>query len=411
MQFSSSTVGRRALAGLFAVSLSVGVAGATAPLASAQTTPAAPVEKNAEAFDKTCTALPSGLYQSAYSAKENAVYVTRSVGRPPVKESTLFKLDADSLATLEEVTPPAAGEGEDAGVNAVYGVTVDDATNLVWVTNTRQNTVAAYDATTLELKKQFDAGLATHSRDVIVDPATGKAYVSISSGEDDADGQIKVFDGKDLTKAPETIAIPGFGPTMSLDFDAATGKLYTVSLSQPKAVEIDTKNENAQNVTPLGEDTGRASGATLDTENNRLWVAHQESNNVEVVDLASGEVVKELDGQQPLNAKYDKVNNLVYVTNRTGFVSVFDAKTYAEKGVLAAGEDAATGGTPNHVSVDGRGNAYTVNKFAPTEGDLTDKNQVCKVTPKPTVFGSLQDSPLGSATGSLPDITVPSFGS
>ncbi len=102
-------------------------------------------------FEVTSRKLVDGLYQSAYSAKNDALFVTSAVGRPPVTQSELVKVDPKTLEVLARVTPPPApapatrpgqepGEG---GLHAVYGVAVDDANGTVWVTNTRQNTVAA----------------------------------------------------------------------------------------------------------------------------------------------------------------------------------------------------------------------------------------------------------------------------
>ncbi|WP_333618744.1 hypothetical protein, partial [Dietzia sp.] len=83
------------------------------------------------------------------------------------------------------------------------------------------------------------------------------------------------------------------------------------------------------------------------------------------------------------------------------------ANTFVEVGALAAGPDVASGATPNHVSIDGRGNAYTVNKFAPSEGDNAGMNQVCKITPKTMLLGSIGDIPHGQILGSLPDAPLP----
>lgn len=187
-------------------------------------------------FAQECVALDAGLYQSAYSETENAVFVTRSVGRPPVTESTLTKVDADSLKVVDSVDPAVNDEASGAR-NAVYGVDVDDANGLVWTTNTRDSTVAVYDA-----------------------------------------------------------------------------------------------------------------------------------------------------------------SGLVYVSNRAANnITVYDAATFEQVGDLPAGPNAELGQTPNHVSVDGKGNAFSVNKFAPEEGEGAGKNQLCRITP--------DGGPLGSVTGSLDQLT------
>ena len=137
-----------------------------------------------------------GLYQTAYSPSRNSLYVTSAVGRPPVTQSSLIKLDADTLAYQKHVVPdvdPTAtgrdGKPLEGARYAVYGVAVDDEHGTVWVTNTRQSTVAVYDADTLTLIKQFDKNAVVHSRDVIIDAVRDRAYVSSARSN-----RIAVFD-------------------------------------------------------------------------------------------------------------------------------------------------------------------------------------------------------------------------
>src|SRR5690606_26199198 len=119
-----------------------------------------------EKFETMDAKLVPGLYQTAYSAKNDVLFVTSAVGRPPVKESALLKVNPETLEIIAQVTPGGApGRGDrEGGVYAVYGVAVDDENGNVWVTNTRQNTVAAYKQDDLSLVKQFEPGAVTHAR-------------------------------------------------------------------------------------------------------------------------------------------------------------------------------------------------------------------------------------------------------
>ena len=394
----SRIAGRRALAGLFTAAMVVGGSSALSMSAAhAQESPLGQITGSigATQFAQDCVALDSGLYQTAYSETENAVFVTRSVGRPPVTESTLTKLDADSLEVVDTVDP-AVNDEETGARNAVYGVAVDEANGLVWTTNTRDNTVAVYDAETLDLLKQYEAGLVEHSRDVAVDQETGKAYVSLPTTED---GVLYEFDGNDLDAEPNVIEVPGLANTVSLDIDQATGALYTVDLGGPNAAKIDTRNGNEVTTYDLGDSVEAASGVTIDTENGTIWAIDQTTGSAVVVDEESGEVVKNFEtGEGALNAKYAAASGLVYVSNRTaGTITVYDAATFDQVGDLPAGPNAELGQTPNHVSVDGKGNAFSVNKFAPEEGEGAGKNQLCRITP--------DGGPLGSVTGPLDQIT------
>lgn len=138
-----------------------------------------------ELYRVTREVVTRGLYQSAYSAKNNALFVTSAVGRPPVLQSELLRLDADTLAIEARVAPQPApartgrdGAPVDGGLYAVYGVGVDDTNNTLWVTQSRQNTVAVYNQSDLSLLRQFEPGTVPHARDVVIDETLDKAYVT-----------------------------------------------------------------------------------------------------------------------------------------------------------------------------------------------------------------------------------------
>ena len=183
--------------------------------------PAAGADKYTIASEKVVR----GLYQVRLNGAGDAVFVTSAVGRPPVKESKLVKIDPTTLKTLAETSPgaaPARPDGSDGGLFAVYGVDVDDANGNVWVTNTRQDTVAVYKQSDLSLVKQFEPGAGPHARDVVVDEANGRAYVAATGAP-----EIKVFDIKTLEPLDPIVIKSGVRgeefSTMALDIDEAGG--------------------------------------------------------------------------------------------------------------------------------------------------------------------------------------------
>jgi DNA-binding beta-propeller fold protein YncE len=314
---------------------------------------------------------PLLVHQSAYSAKNNVLFVTAAVGRPPVKESELVKVSPKTLKVLARATPAVAppppradGPGRpapegaaprDGGVYAVYGIGVDDANGNVWVTNTRQNTVAVYRQADLALVKQFPAGTVAHPRDVIIDAKHGKAYVS-------AGGQahVAVFDAASLTFTRNIEISSGkrgekFTP-MSLALDADSDKLFSVSISSPEAVVINTASDSVEKVLPL-RNAVSASGVAWDAGSKRLLVVSQGSDNLLIVDPVSGQVEHDVAvGAGALNVAVDPVSGLAYVSNRaSGNVAVVD-----RNGKLVA--NLAGGTFPNHVHADGKGAVYAVNK-------------------------------------------------
>ncbi|GAA5231524.1 ATP-binding protein [Verticiella sediminum] len=317
--------------------------------------------------------LVPGVYQSDYSAKTGKLFATSAVGRPPVTQSQLVKIDPQTLKVEAAITPAQVPGRDDNRVYAVYGVGVDDENGNVWVTNTRDSTVAVYSQADLSLVKQFDADAVPHSRDVVVVPGVHKAYVS-SPMQD----EISVFDTAKLAALPGIEVKSGkrgekFGP-MSLALDAQNGKLYTVAMNTAEIAVIDVKTDTLEKVIPV---PGAVSGAgiAVDPKSQRAFVAAQGTDNVVVVDLSDGRVLADTPvGAGALNVTFDPVKNLVYAANRgAGTVTVLDTD-----GKIVANLD---GGTfPNHVSVDGKGNAYLLNKSRGSDDPKGDR--ISRITAK-----------------------------
>lgn len=311
----------------------------------------------ADLFKIKSEPVTKGLYQVAYSAASDAVFVTSAVGRPPVKESALLKLDPKTLEILAKAEPqaaPAREDGQDGGVFAVYGVAVDDVHGNVWVGNTRQNTVAVYKQSDLSLVKQYEPGVAPHARDVVIDAANNRAYVSTSFGE-----TIEVFDTETLEVLPPIVIkskVRGesFG-TMSLELDPIAHKLFTVSMPTNEAAVIDLASGQAD-VFPL-PDARSASGVAYDAKDGLLFVASQNSDNLVIVDVKTGETLSNtLVGAGSLNVTFDPVSRLAFVANRgAGTITAVDTI-----GKIVANLDAGT--LPNQLRADGKGNVWAVNK-------------------------------------------------
>ncbi len=352
------------------------VARAVGPDAAAVTTlrvsPSLPLSGQ-EGFAATSSKLVQGLYQSAYGAASNAVFVTSAVGRPPVSQSQLLKVDPQSLEVLKAVTPAKVPGGTGDSVYAVYGVGVDDANGNVWVTNTRQNTVAVYRQADLSLVRQYDVGTVPHARDVVVDGARGKVFAS-ATGEN----HLSVFDARTLEPLPpitlESGVDDGSFVPMSLVLDEASGKLFTVSMRTPEAAVIDVASGKVDKVIALGN-AASASGVAYDARRNHLLVASQGSDNLLIIDVASGKVLHDVPvGAGALNVAFDPVAGLAYVSNRgAGTVTVVDGD-----GKVVGNLD---GGTyPNHVRADGKGSVFAVNKSR--GGDDPKGDRITRIVPR-----------------------------
>ncbi|MPT47449.1 MAG: hypothetical protein E2598_03390 [Sphingobium sp.] len=314
-----------------------------------------------------------GQYQSAYSPKSNALFVTSSVGRPPIKQSELVKLNADTLKVLARVTPqaaPATANGRDPGIFGVYGIAVDDSKGTVWTTNTRQNTISVYNQADLSLVKQFEPGAVGHPRDVVIVPGANKAYVSTSGKE------VVVVDTGSLQVskkiAPASLKRGEDFGAASLSFNPAKNLLYVASMSNEVAI-IDTRTDEVVKVLPVPGAKG-VIGIADDPQTGRIFVASQGSDNLIVLD-ADGKVIADTPvGAGALNVAFDPVKRVAYVANRgasTITVVDVDGKIVANLGPAPM---------VNHISIGKNGTVYAVDKSAGmAEGGL---DSVIRIRPK-----------------------------
>lgn len=335
---------------------------ASAQVVELKISPEVPVA-GAEKFTVASEPVVRGLYQVRRNQAGDGVFVTSAVGRPPVKESKLVRIDPETLKVVAEASPgaaPARPDGSDGGLFAVYGVDVDDANGTVWVTNTRQDTAAVYKQSDLSLVKQFEPGAVPHARDVVVDEANGRAYVAATGAP-----EIKVFDSKTLEPLDPIVIKSGVRgedfSTMALDIDEAGGKLVTVSISTPEAALVDLNSGEVKVIALPGAKT--ASGVAYDPQEGLIFVASQETDNLLIVKAETGEVLHDVPvGAGPLNVAFEPVGRLAYVANRgAGTIAVVDTA-----GQIVANLDA--GSLPNQLRADGKGNVWAVNK-SKGEGD------------------------------------------
>ena len=333
-----------------------------------------PVLEESGAFATQANKLVPGLYQVAVSESQGALYVTSAVGRPPVSESKLLKLDPETLEIVAEVTPeaaPAREDGREGGVFAVYGVGVADEAGQVWVTNTRQDTVAVYDAEDLSLIKQFEPGAVSHARDVAVHD--GKAYVTATF-----EPLVHVFDTESLEELAPIELSSGqrrgeFG-TASLQLDPETGRLFVVSLGSDEVAVVDLASgeQTAVYQLPLSQ---RSIGVSYDAESDRIFTAGMGSDNVLILDAASGEVLHEvMVGSEPLNVAFDPQSGLAYVALRGAGTVV----ALTPDGEIAG--NMAVGSFANHLTPAPEGGVLVVNKSKGAEDSTGD--HITRITPE-----------------------------
>ncbi|SEC08156.1 YncE family protein [Rhodobacter sp. 24-YEA-8] len=339
--------------------------------------------EGADKFDITSAPVTRGLYQLAYSPSRHVFYVTSAVGRPPVKDSALSKVDPDTLKVIEQITPaaapvpeggpaPAADDDGRPALYAVYGLGLDEAAGRLWTTNTRQNTIAVYSADDLSLVKQFEPDFIAHPFSVQVDEGAGRIYISSARSP-----VIEVIDSKKLEKL-EPFTIPSqlrgesFG-TQDIHFDAETGKLFAASNATPELAVIDTRTGDIR-VTPLPGSIGAASVA-YDAADDLVFVASQTTDNLLIVNGADGSVLHDVEtGAGALYVTYEPKSKLVFVGNRgAGTITVVDTE-----GQVVANFDA--GSLPNELVADAGGTVWAVNKSRGQDDDSGDR--IWRIRPK-----------------------------
>ncbi|MFE5393380.1 YncE family protein [Streptomyces sp. NPDC056568] len=300
----------------------------------------------------TTAKLTKGLYQSSYSERNNVLWVTAAVGRPPVTESHLLKVDPTTLEIEADFTPPVTDAATGA-VEAVYGVAVDDEHNTVWTTNTRNNTVSVYSQRTGEHLVSLPN--VNHAREIVVDEKHDTVWASAFG-----DGTLVAFDTKTL-KEKERVTVEGAGPT-GLTVNERTGTLYAADLNNDRLIELARGSETPRLI-PTGD--GPIS-VSLSKNGRTAYTADQTSGTLSVVDLRKGVVTKSVaTGAGALSVATDERSGDVLVVNRTAAnVTRVDVK----KGVIE--ETIATGINPNHVEI-ADGTAYVVDKSGATATEDT----------------------------------------
>lgn len=313
-----------------------------------------------------------GQYQLAYAPATSTLFTSFSSGRPPILTGGLGSWNVSSTPSLASVyqfptvdfTPRGATEPSGKQIASPYGVGYDEATGYVWVTQTRNSTVSVVDPSTKKVIWTSAEGEVDHPREVRIDSATGKAFVSGSGG-------ISVFDTTQhtLVKKIEFTNAKGEPDTaMNMHVDSADGKVYVPTLSAGTLKVINGKTLEVEKTIELHKDSAdialNASDVTIDKSLKEIYVSSQgdrktgANSGVTVYDLETGAYKKSIPfGKQALAITSDEARDLLYVTDYgTGNVGVIDARTGTVVSEVSTG---ATSGA-NDVLVTPDGSAYAL---------------------------------------------------
>ena len=309
-----------------------------------------------------------GQYQVAYSKATNKIWMV-GVGGNSNLASTIARVNADTLQ-IEEVAalPFELDKNGEFGYVSAYGITVDDVSGTVWVTNTTDNSLSVFDQNTMEQIwtnhgiAESDPNWIEHPRSVLVDHESGKAFVTGRYYVSAID--MKTFE---VTKLQLEGAPNGgtryVGMNMTVDGD----KLYVPERTGGKVFVINTHTfKTEQVIQTRGENSSvevRPSDVTIDHSENEIYVSSQGVNGVNsgisVYDLTTGAFKKFVKfGTQALSMENDEARDLVYVTDfGTGKIAIFDAKTDR-----VIGEVEMNGGKANDLTIAEDGSVIAVDK-------------------------------------------------
>ena len=365
----------KAFKGLAVGSLALAISGVAAIPASfaAESTRAASQSSDARTItDKAMAKITQGLpgqFQVAYSKKTNKIWVAGTADRDE-HVSTIARIDTNSLKIEAVAELPIVKNDKGYSYEGAYGITVDDEEGTVWVTSTRDNSVAVYDQATMK-QLWTNAGLSKddpnwieHPREVRVDHESGKAFVTGRFFVSAIDLKTKKVEKIQLEGAPD-----GGTRYISMNILVDGGKLYVPERTGGKLFVIDTKTFKVEKtISVKGDKDGevRPSDVAIDHSQNEIYVSSQgvkgENSGVSVYDATTYEFKKFIPfGTQALSLDNDEANDLVYVTDfGTGKVGVIDGGA-ADKLIA---EVAMNGGKANDLVVLPNGSVIAVDKQA-----------------------------------------------
>ncbi|WP_340572501.1 YncE family protein [Stenotrophomonas sp. G106K1] len=347
-----------------AVSLSLGAPPAFAADAATATSPATAVQRQAVA---------QGLYELAYSPKQNAVFVASSGG---------FGDNAGAAQVLRLNPTTLAVETRIPLERKAFGVVLDDAHNRLYVGNTVDLSVTVVDTAqnkaigTVQLmeKKTGKDGKAAYThdlRELVVDSAANRLYVTGHSSQPDVSSVLFVIDATTL-KVINTIPGLGNAKAPGLALDAANKRVYTSNLlADLVVVGTDSNKVEAQHRIAAEQPMNIA----LDPAGKRLFVTDQGSEMLRGYQAKSSGLVSKHPGQRvlvldrsngkelasiptdagPLGILLDAPRKRLYVTNReAGTVTAYNSDSYQKVATYAVPTH------PNSLALDAKNNVLYV---------------------------------------------------
>ena len=314
--------------------------------------------------------IAQGLYELAFSPKQNAVFVASSGGfGDAAGPAQVLRLNPETLAV--EARIPLERKG--------FGVVLDDAGDRLYVGNTVDTSVTVVDTAankaigTVQLMEKVvgkDGKAAyTHDlRELVVDAPNHRLYVTGHSG----DGSVLFVVDTQTLKVINTIPGLGNAKAPGLALDAKGKRVYTSNLLA-EVVTVGTDSGKVEQRFKVSAE--QPMNIALDPEGKRLFVTDQGSEMIRKYQASSSGFESKHPGQRvlvldrttgkelasiptdagPLGILLDAPRKRLYVTNRDGgTVTAYNSDTYKQVATYAVPTH------PNSLALDAKKNVLYV---------------------------------------------------
>lgn len=314
---------------------------ALAVLASATAAWAQPV------VDQSVKVAPGGLYEIVQNSANSDLYIA-AVGPRGETKGAIVQLDGTTLQPKGSI---------DVSDSPLYGIAINQTTQTLYGTDTRTGSVSAIDLATGKIAGTVQVGEKAHVRQVQVDEAANKVYVTVVGAMrgSDTPSAVWVIDGQ-TNKLDRVLEVPGISLT-GLALDPANKRIFSTGMDSNDVIVIDIETGEVKSRWASGGEN--AINVAYDSASQRLFVANQGNGVLGVLNANDGSLIKVIPtGEGALSVAYNPAVGQIYVANRgAGTVSVVDATSYEK---LA---DLETGTFPQTIAINRADNSvYVTNK-------------------------------------------------
>ncbi len=304
---------------LLALAVAASLASCVAHKAQPTQAAAAPAaEKNQNVQQRE---LANGLYEMVINPAGDALYVASALSFKDVQGGVVYKLDPRTLKTIGEAHTDLKN----------FGAAISPDGSTLYVTNSLDGGISALDTATGKVKirtlfkERNKEGFPYGAREILL--RDGLLYVG--SVADPA--VIWVVDANTM-KLKKRIDNAGKWVT-GLHYSEQTQRLYAAN-GGGEILVINPKTQRIEKRwAPLGVDNALLLNMAEDPETGRLFVTdNSKAKTTLVLDIHTGNVIKQLDTGDTLGVKFNPKRNEIYLSQReSGKVRVLDATRYTVK--------------------------------------------------------------------------------